>query len=343
MQFSVFISSEHNPGPEATAGFAGHVEQIRLAREVGFDGVAMGNHLSYGETVWFPTIETLMRIAPEAEGMKMASCVLILPLYHPLLVAQQAALLDIASGGRFTLGVAPGWQQEEFKVLGVDFKTRMSRFRESVELIRRLYTEKNVTFAGKHFNTEDLTLVLQPLQKPRPPMWFGGSVEPAIRRAAELTDTALGDTWVASAHLHTSVIAGQANLYREALDKLGKPQPKELPLLRNIVVAPDKETAIREAGPYLAASYKVFGQWGVFSEVAGLGKQTLELEELLADRIILGSPEQVAEQLLELAHATGFQRLITRIQWVGMEQRIVLRTIELLGTKVLPMLRRELG
>ena len=54
------------------------------------------------------------------------------------------------------------------------------------------------------------------------------------------------------------------------------------------------------------------------------------------------SPEQVAEQLLELAQATGFRRLITRIQWVGMEQRIVLRTIELLGTKVLPMLRREL-
>ncbi len=343
MQFSVFISSEHKPGPEATAGFAGHVEQIRLAREVGFDGVAMGNHLSYGETVWFPTLETLMRIAPEAEGMKMASCVLILPLYHPLLVAQQAALLDIVSGGRFTLGVAPGWQQDEFKVLGIDFKTRMSRFRESVELIRRVYTEKGITFNGKHFNTEDLTLVLQPLQKPRPPMWFGGSVEPAIKRAAELTDTALGDTWVASAHLHTSVIAGQANLYRESLDKLGKPQPKELPLLRNIVVAPDKETAIREAGPYLAASYKVFGEWGVFSEVAGLGKQTLELEELLADRIILGSPEQVTEQLLELAEATGFQRLITRIQWVGMEQRIVLRTIELLGTKVLPALRKELG
>jgi alkanesulfonate monooxygenase SsuD/methylene tetrahydromethanopterin reductase-like flavin-dependent oxidoreductase (luciferase family) len=343
MQFSVFISSEHNPGPEATTGFAGHVEQIRLAREVGFDGVAMGNHLSYGETVWFPTMETLMRIAPEAEGMKMATCVLILPLYHPLLVAQQAALLDIATGGRFTLGVAPGWQQDEFKVLGIDFKTRMSRFRESVELIRRVFTEKGVTFAGKHFNTEDLTLVLQPLQKPRPPMWFGGSVEPAIKRAAELTDTAIGDTWVASAHLHTSVIAGQANIYREELDRLGKPQPKELPLLRNIVVAPDKETAIREAGPYLAASYKVFGQWGVFSEVAGLGKSQLELEELLNDRIILGSPEEVTEQLLELAEATGFQRLITRIQWVGMEQRIVLRTIELLGTKVLPALRKELG
>jgi len=343
MQFSLFISSEHKPGPTAQTGFDGHLEQVRLAREVGFDGVAIGNHLSYGETVWFPPMETLMRIAPEAEGMKLATCVLILPLFHPLHVAQQAALLDIASGGRFTLGVAPGWTQDEFKVLGLDFKTRISRFRESVELIQRLYTEDSVDFSGKHFNAEGLSLSLQPVQQPRLPMWFGGSVDAAIKRAATLTDTALGDTWVASAHLTKTVIAGQANLYRETLDELGKPQPKELPLLRNIVVAPDRETAIREAGPSLAASYQVFGQWGLFSEVVGSGKEQLDFEELLADRVIIGSPEQCAEELLLLAEQTGFQRLVTRIQWVGMDQKVVLRTIELLGNEVLPILRRELG
>ena len=113
MDLTLFISPEHRQDENFTKCFAEHVEQVRVARDAGFDGVAIGNHLSYSASAWFPPIETLMGLAAAAEGMRLSTCMLVLPMYHPLHVAQQAALLDIVTGGRFTLGVAQGWQADE--------------------------------------------------------------------------------------------------------------------------------------------------------------------------------------------------------------------------------------
>ena len=339
MKMSLFINPEHHPDDSMSARLQDHVEQVRLAREIGFDGVAIGSHLNYGSEVWFPALETLMRLAPEAKGMTLSTCMLVLPLYHPLHVAAQLALVDAACGGQAILGVSPGWQEDEFRIMGLEHKARISRFVESVELIKRLFIEDSVTFDGRHFSVEDLTLALKPVRKPRPPFWFGGSVEKAVARAARLADTSLGDTWVASSHLTRDVIVEQASVFRNTLAGLGKDTPDDFPLLRNVVVAPNRETAIRDAGPFLAASYRVFGEWGLFTDVVGSGKPQLEFDELLAGRVVIGSPEQCAEQFADLAQATGCTRFITRIQWLGMDQKLVLRTLELLGERVLPMLQ----
>lgn len=343
MKLTLFINPEHPPGGSLPARFAEHIEQVAVAKQAGYDGVAVGNHLSYGSTAWFPPIETLTRLAAEAEGMSLATCMLVLPLYHPLHVAEQAALLDIVSGGKLILGVAPGWQEDEFRIMGLEHRRRFGRYIEAVELMQRLWTEEKVDFAGKHFQADGLSLALKPVQSPRPPMWFGGSVSAAVARAARLAEPALGDSWVASSHLTEAVIVEQVAVFRAALAEHGKPMPAEFPLLRNIVVAPDRRAALREVGPFLEASYRVFGQWGLFSKVVGSGKEQLGLEELLAGRVILGSPEECAEELVRLARATGFGRLIARVQWLGMDQRLVLRTIELLANEVLPLVECELG
>lgn len=343
MDLTLFVSPEHRQDEDFTRRFAEHAEQVRAARAAGFDGVAIGNHLSYSSSAWFPPMETLMRLAAEADGMTLATCMLVLPMYHPLHVAQQAALLDIVTGGRFTLGVAQGWQEEEFRVLGIDFRERLGRFRESVSLMQRLWTGEAVDFAGKYFTADKLTLSLKPVRKPRPPMWYGGSVAKAVERAAHLADTSLGDSWVASSHLTEAVITEQAGVFRKTLAALGKPMPREFPLLRNLVVAPDRATALREAGPFIADSYRIFGQWGLFTNVVGSGKQQLDFEELIAGRVIIGSPEECAEELVRLARTTGFTRLIARIQWHGMDQRITLRTIDLLASKVKPLVDKALA
>jgi alkanesulfonate monooxygenase SsuD/methylene tetrahydromethanopterin reductase-like flavin-dependent oxidoreductase (luciferase family) len=172
-------------------------------------------------------------------------------------------------------------------------------------------------------------------------MWFGGSVAAAVERVAGLSDTTLGDSWVASSHLTTAVIVEQASLYKNTLEALGKPMPADFPVLRNIVVGPDRATAIREAGPYLEASYRVFGDWGLFTEVVGTETAQPDRDTLLEDRVIIGGPEECADAILKLAEATGCTRLITRIQWMGMDQRVVLGTIERLAERVMPILNRE--
>jgi alkanesulfonate monooxygenase SsuD/methylene tetrahydromethanopterin reductase-like flavin-dependent oxidoreductase (luciferase family) len=284
-----------------------------------------------------------MRLAAESDGMSLGTCMLILPLYEPLHVAEQVALLDAASGGRAILGVAPGWQRDEFLAMGLDYSRRIGRYTEAVELIKRLLTEENVTFEGAHFRASGLTLAMRPTRKPRPPLWLGGSVENAVRRAAKIADPMLGDTWVASSHLKSHVITEQATAFRAALAEQGKPVPKDFPVLRNIVVAPDRETAIRDVGPSIAESYRIFGKWGLFTGVVGDVKTHPGFEDLIADRFIIGSPEECAAQITDLMRATGCNRLVTRVQWVGMQHRYVMRTIELLGSEVAPLVRKALA
>jgi len=312
-----------------------------VARQAGFDGVVIGHHLSYGSAVWLPPFETLAWLAAEASGMTIGTCMLVLPLFHPVHVAQQAAFLDVLSGGRLVLGVAPGWQAAEFRVAGVEHRERISRFVESVDVIRRLWTESPIEFHGRHFDLAGASLALRPVQSPRPPLWFGGSTERAIERAAALADTSIGDSWVPSSHMTADVVATQAAVFRRALTALGKPIPRDFPLLRNLVVAPDRETALRDAGPALEASYGVLGRWGLFTDVVRAGKQYLDLPELIAGRVVLGSPEDCAAELQPLLDAGGFTRLVCRVQWMGMDQRVVLRTIGLLAERVLPLLRRD--
>jgi len=151
MKLSLFIGAMHRPEEPIAQRLSEHAEQVRLARQLGFDGVSIGNHLSYGTTAWFPPFETLMRLAAESDGMSLGTCMLILPLYQPFHVAEQVALLDAASGGRAILGVAPGWQRDEFQVIGLDYGRRIGRYVEAIDLIKRLLTEESVTFEGKHF------------------------------------------------------------------------------------------------------------------------------------------------------------------------------------------------
>jgi alkanesulfonate monooxygenase SsuD/methylene tetrahydromethanopterin reductase-like flavin-dependent oxidoreductase (luciferase family) len=342
VDLTLFINPEHAAGDPLDIRLAEHVEQVSLARDAGYSGITIGSHLSYGSSAWLPAFPTLARLAPAATGLSLSTCMLVLPYHHPILVAEDAAFLDIASGGRFTLGVSAGWARDEFDLLGLNRRERIGRFEESVKLIARLWSEDRVTAAGRHFRVDDCALALRPLQQPRPPMWFGGSAIRSVERAASLADTALGDSWVASSHLTEPVIVDQARAFSERLAVLGKPRPPDFPLLRNIVVAHDRATAVREAGPYLEASYRLFDRWGLFTEVVGDHSATKGLPELLAGRVIIGSPEECAEDLVRLTRATGFTRLIARVQWMGMEQRIVLRTIELLAREVLPVVEREL-
>ena len=343
LKLTLFIGAEHGADESMSERLKQHVEQVRLARQLGFDGVTIGNHLSYGSTAWFPPFETLMRLAAEAEGMSLGTCMLILPLYDPRHVAEQVALLDAACDGRAILGVAPGWTKDEFDVMELDHGRRISRYKEAVEIIQRLFTEESVDFEGKHFRLSNVSLALKPATKPRPPMWFGGSVDNAIKRAALLAEPEHGDSWVVSSHLRREVLLKQAQIFKNGLAEQGKPMPADFPMLRNIVVAPDRDTAIREVGPYIAASYKVFSGWGLFSSVVRDSKPQPEFEDLIRDRFIIGSPEECAEELTGLMQASGCNRLVTRIQWLGMEHKHVMRTIELLGDKVAPIMQQELS
>ena len=126
-------------------------------------------------------------MAAVTSTIEFAPGIIILPQRQTVLVAKQAATLDVLSGGRLRLGVALGWNEVEYIALHENFHTRGKRIEEQVALLRELWTKPLVTFNGKYHTIPDAGLNPLPVQRPIP-IWFGGYVEPAIQRIARLAD-----------------------------------------------------------------------------------------------------------------------------------------------------------
>jgi probable F420-dependent oxidoreductase len=129
-------------------------------------------------------------LAAITKTIKLCSGVLILPQRQTGVVAKQAAEVDILSGGRLRLGIGVGWNHVEYEALGMDWKTRGAHQAEQVEVMRRLWTEDQVTFKGRFHTLVDVTMLPAPVQRPIP-IWFGGSSDAVVKRAARI-----GNGWM---------------------------------------------------------------------------------------------------------------------------------------------------
>ena len=145
----------------------------------------------YNETDAFhETFTTLAFLAAATKRIRLSSGILILPQRQTGVVAKQAAEVDILSGGRLRLGIGVGWNHVEYQSLGIDWAIRGARQAEQVEVLRRLWTEPLVTFAGRFHDLREVSIVPPPIQRPIP-IWFGGSSDAVVKRAARL-----GDGWM---------------------------------------------------------------------------------------------------------------------------------------------------
>ena len=159
-----------------------------------------------------------------------------------------------------------------------------------------------------------------------------------VQRIGGLAEPQHGDSWVASRHIVGDKIAKQAGIFKATLSGRGLEPPAEFPVLRNIVVAESREAALRDAAPALLQSYRAMGQSGLFTQIVGEASDDIDLDRIIKGRVILGSPSEVAAELQRLRDAIGYNRLITRVQWMGLEQQTVLRSLELIAREVAPHL-----
>jgi probable F420-dependent oxidoreductase len=180
---------------------AGPEELLRIAQACdrnGFFYVAVCDHVCVPReraaamrTTWYDTVATLGFLAAATRHVRLLSHVYVLPYRHPLLTAKAFATLDALSGGRVILGVGAGHLEGEFATLGIDFKRRGKLLDEAIDLVKEAFREEYVRFDGATWKVDDVGLGPRPVQRPRPPVWVGGSTPAALRRAAER-----GDGWL---------------------------------------------------------------------------------------------------------------------------------------------------
>jgi len=336
MKLGIYLNAQHPATDDPARRFAETVEQARLIRTLGFDSIWGGEHHVTPGFHYFPLLPMLQRLAAEVDGLWIGTNLILLPLHNPVELAEVGAFLDVITGGRFMLGVGLGYRPEEFAVFKVPMAERVSRLTEGVEIIRRLWTENAVTYKGRHWQLDDVSIHPRPLQQPRPPILVGSQVPAGIARAARI-----GDGWLVVPVPTVDEFAAQSADFTAARSAAGLPPSQHVCRLLEVVCAPDEDTALRRAAPYLLEKYAAYVSWG-------LGGITLDprapreeqLRGLAANRFALGSPAQVTDALVR-QHRAGVTHATMRVSWPGMPQKDVLAGIELLGSEVLPEVRRR--
>jgi probable F420-dependent oxidoreductase len=193
-------------------------EMCQLAEELGYDFATFTHHRFSAERPHLSSPLVLMSaIAARTTRLQLITTIFILPLYHPLEVAESVASLDNVSGGRVILGVGSGYREYEAAAVGVPFHRRISRMTESIEIVQRAWTEGAFSFQGQHFTFEDVDVFPKPTQRPRPPIWIGALERKPVERAGRIADG-----WIAPYLQSLETLKGRADAYRSVAHGAGR-------------------------------------------------------------------------------------------------------------------------
>ncbi len=188
MKFGLFSSAQANSndlGPETGQGFRDYLDFNVEAEALGFHSSFLVEHHFTGWNQVSATLMLLMALAMRTKTLRLGSAVMVLPWHNPVLLAEQAATLDLISGGRFDFGIGKGYRHSEFKGFQIAPEEAEARFEEAVEVMTRAFTTRErFSHRGRFWHFEDIVVEPPPAQKPHPPFWVAAGSEHSIRRAA---------------------------------------------------------------------------------------------------------------------------------------------------------------
>jgi alkanesulfonate monooxygenase SsuD/methylene tetrahydromethanopterin reductase-like flavin-dependent oxidoreductase (luciferase family) len=286
----------------------------------------------------------------DTKRLRLGTGVVVLPLNHPLRVAEDYAMLDLMSNGRVDLGVGRGYQPTEFAGYGIDQTQTREVFDEAITIIRLAWTAERVTFHGKHYRFDDVPVRPKPLQQPHPPIWMAALSPETFELAGRygyhlLYGTAFGLPPEKAKALQMSygrgLVAGghdPARRRRAALVMVYVAATMEQAIadFRDPVVWYYRTISKYVAPPRGQAAVKSYEMYTKTRDLTA----TASWEDFLARKaVICGPPDYVVEELAKAQQTYGFTDLLCWTRLGGLDHRKVLRSMDLMGTKVFPQLR----
>ncbi len=336
MKAGIFLTNQQYLDTDMVSALDDQIAMVHLARDRGWDSLFSGQHyLNEGNNKQLQIVPFLARLMAEAGEMTTGLGVLLINLHNPVYVAETVATLDTIARGNFVFGVGLGYRGVEFDAFRVPKGSRVARFEECLDLVRRLLSGEAVTHESDVCKLDGVRMNIRPVQRPAPPVWIAANSDAAVRRAARL-----GDAWFVNPHSTMETIRRQMELYRTELDAAGKPFPKELPVIKEIFCAKDRATALELAGPYLAGKYKDYASWGQDDAMPEDETFDQSFDDLIRGRFVLGSPEECYEQLRPYWEEVGANHLVFRTHWAGMPLATALHSMRMISDELLPALRK---
>ena len=322
---------------EGGAFFREALAEVEQGEALGFDSVWMEEHHGVRDHYWPSPLVVLAGFATRTSRVLLGTDIAVLPFYDPVRVAEDGALLDVMSGGRFVFGVAIGYKPDEFALYRTPLDGRGARFVEALTVIRALWTRESVTHPGPNYPLHEARIEPRPLQKPHPPIWIGGWGGLALQRAARLADA-----WVPGPTANLAKLLDAKRIYEGELTAAGRPTPEVWPLTRDTVIADTDAAARALAERHLLVNYRDEyggGRWKHPLIGAADATPVDRLDALGEDRFVIGGPERCIAQIRRFVDAFGTNHLIFRLYFPGMPHAHILRELALLSQEVFPAFR----
>lgn len=305
------------------------IEQATQAVDSGYDAVWFGQHYVSEGNNHFQPLPLMARTAAVADDVTLGTSIFLLPIHNPMMVAENVATIDALCEGDMIFGVALGYKPAEFDSFGVEKTDRLGRFVEGVQLLRKLWTEDDVTYEGEHFAVDGITIDPKPNGGNGVPFWFGGNAESSVRRAGKL-----GDGWIISARTTLEDAAALAETYESAAAE--SPRPNEgIGLNREVFVAESTDEAVETVMPMMKDRARKWLDRGATDTSEQIDDLDEQIHEMLEERII-GSPEECIDRLAEWEDRVGIDHLIAMYNWRELPQEETLRSIDQFQSEVVP-------
>ncbi len=330
MRFGLWVNIQYPPG-SAVEEIERRLDLIRRSHQMGFTAFWAGQHFLADPYQELQVVPWLARVTAAVPGATIGTMVMLLPLYQPVLAAEELATLDILSGGRLVCGFAMGYREIENQALGSPSNQRVGRFREALQVLDAMWRGEPFEFQGKYFRVPACRPTLLPIQRPRPPVWIAANSDGAVRRAARL-----GDTWAIAPHSPLPVVKRQLALYHDARSSVGLPPPPAVPIRREVYVAPTDEEAWEHAARYLGPKYETYRRWGQDRVLPTDDQFSEDFAELARDRFIIGSPARVRAELEHYQSELGVTDLMMTSDRAGMPIELAERSLSLFAEHVIP-------
>lgn len=343
MKFVVLYNIDYRPDiHKSPAHYYGQIlEQVEILEELGFDGVWFGEHHYNGYSFGNPAL-IATAAALRTSRIRLGTGVSLVPLHHPLKLAEEYGMLDVLSNGRLDYGVGKGFMSYAYDLLGVDQNESSERFREGVKFIEAAWASNgSFNFAGKYFQVKNYHYFPKPIQNP-PPIY------------AAAARTADSYVWAGANGYHlctsffspeTDSIRNNIQLYRQAALANGHdPATRNIGGVVQMYCAATKAEALRDGGKFAKNYYRFFGDIDKLGSrpVVGERFENIDVAEFdQRNQVLLGDPDDLIRRIGQIRDYFGANMLYFEIAQGGASREEVLRAIDLFGKEVLPSFQQH--
>jgi alkanesulfonate monooxygenase SsuD/methylene tetrahydromethanopterin reductase-like flavin-dependent oxidoreductase (luciferase family) len=338
MEIGVYHEFHCRPDQSSAEAFEEALGQIEAADRWGLDAIWLAEiHQQPRRSVLTAPLTVASAIAARTRRIKIGTGVQVLPLCHPLRLAEETATIDQISKGRLLFGVGRSGNPRSYMAYGVPYSESRERFLETLEIIKRAWAEPTFSYEGKYYSFNNASAIPRPYQRPHPPI--------RVAAASEETFPSLGEAgypiFVAVRSGSLEALAPDLKAYRRAYREAGHPGEGEVYLRLTLHIADTDQRARDEAEESIMSGYRTLS-----SRLEGAPNRrraaeaetirTISYEEVMRDKVIIGGPEYVADRLQQLHEELGLDGILAELNFGALiPPEPMTRSLQLLCEKVM--------